>query len=55
MQLENGQKGFQAIGCVYKKVFMFWLGGWVSRLTIQFGKSVGNRKRRVSRKIQIIN
>jgi len=51
MQVENGQKGFQAIGCGYGKIFVFWLGSWASRLTVQFGKSVGNRKRRVSRKI----
>jgi len=51
----KGQKGFQANGCGYGKVFMFWVGGWASGLTVQFGKSVGSRKRRVSRKIQIIN
>jgi hypothetical protein len=54
IQVENGPKGFQANRYGYGKVFMFWLGGWASRLTVQCRKSVGNRKRRVNRKIQII-
>jgi hypothetical protein len=54
MQVDNGQKGWQANRCGYGKVSVFWLGGWESRLTVQFKKSVGNRKRRVNRNIQII-